>query len=241
VSPTRAERPTHGLRILVAVDGAGSADEALRLTAEIAHRSNSSVVVCHVAAPTTSTFDGVAGLKRARHAALQAGEHVLAAARAALGGIEAEYELLEGDPPEVICRRAAELDCDVVIVGSRGLGLLDRWLVRSVSSDVLSKAPCSVLVARRRHRRSGRAALHAPVSAPTVIPVDAASIRRGMDVYADGSHVGRVKRVSVEGFLLDRAWRRDVMVPLEAVVAVFEGAVLLQRSVAADDGRRGPP
>jgi nucleotide-binding universal stress UspA family protein len=244
---TSAETRLRRLRILIAVDGSGS-EEVLRLAATLAHPFNWSVVVCHVTAPTTSTFDGPASIKRARLDALQAGERVLAAARETLADIEAEYELLEGDAAEVICRRAEELECDIVVVGTRGSGLFARWLTGSVSSAIVSKAPCSVLVVRRRRRRSARRTACPQFSEPRVTMVNVSSIRRGMDVYANGEHVGRVKEVNSEAFLLDRPWRRDVWVPIGTVTAVVDGAVLVHsissverlRSVASVDSAGSP-
>ena len=53
-----------------------------------------------------------------------------------------------GVPAEVICDLATELSADLVVVGSRGLGRLDRLLLGSVSTSVVQRAPCPVLVVR---------------------------------------------------------------------------------------------
>jgi nucleotide-binding universal stress UspA family protein len=143
----RAFNVTHSPVMLVAIDGSRSAAEALRTTVQVARGSDWRMVVCHVVVPMNSTFDGPASMKRAREAALREGERVLAEARVVLGNVAAEFELLEGDPPDAICRRAEELACDLVVVGSRGLRLFERLLTRSVSSAVVGHAPCSVLVA----------------------------------------------------------------------------------------------
>ena len=67
--------------------------------------------------------------------------------------VSCSTELHAGDPADVICRRARELDADLIVVGSRGLGTLDRFLLGSVSAAVAQRAPCSVLVVRPRGRR----------------------------------------------------------------------------------------
>ena len=59
-------------------------------------------------------------------------------------------ESAAGDPATTICRRAVELGVELIVVGSRGLGTLDRLLVGSVSSAVVRDAHCSVLVLRGR-------------------------------------------------------------------------------------------
>ena len=47
-----------------------------------------------------------------------------------------------------ICRLARDLSVDVVAVGSRGHGAIRRALLGSVSTHVLSNAPCPVIVVR---------------------------------------------------------------------------------------------
>lgn len=55
---------------------------------------------------------------------------------------------LEGDPGAALCQAAADRDADVVVVGSRGRGVLKRALLGSVSTYVTNNAPCPVLVTR---------------------------------------------------------------------------------------------
>ena len=61
-------------------------------------------------------------------------------------GIDAETIEAQGDPGDVIVR-AAE-DADLVVVGSRGLNPIQRLLLGSVSSKVVHRAECDVLVVR---------------------------------------------------------------------------------------------
>ncbi|CAI5993983.1 unnamed protein product [Closterium sp. NIES-64] len=53
-----------------------------------------------------------------------------------------------GDARMVICEQAGELNADLLVVGSRGLGLLTRQLLGSVSSYCVHNAPVPVLVVR---------------------------------------------------------------------------------------------
>lgn len=50
-----------------------------------------------------------------------------------------------GQPAEVIARLAGELACDLVVLGSHGLGALAGLVMGSVASRVLHLAPCPVL------------------------------------------------------------------------------------------------
>lgn len=66
-------------------------------------------------------------------------------------------ELLEGSPAEVILDLARSRDVDLIVVGSRGLGPAKGSLLGSVSSEIVQKADCPVLVARPiDHQKTGR-------------------------------------------------------------------------------------
>jgi len=55
-----------------------------------------------------------------------------------------------GQPAATILREAELNDSDVIVVGARGLGVLERVALGSVSEAVLRHAPCPVLVVRPR-------------------------------------------------------------------------------------------
>jgi nucleotide-binding universal stress UspA family protein len=69
-----------------------------------------------------------------------------AAARLGSAGISTETHLALGDPAGAILDTAAKTDADLIVVGSRGLGKVSRFLRGSVSSKVMTHAPHSVLV-----------------------------------------------------------------------------------------------
>jgi nucleotide-binding universal stress UspA family protein len=56
--------------------------------------------------------------------------------------------LRKGRPAEEIAALAEELDAGLVVLGSRGLGLVKRLVVGSVAEGVVSLVPCPVLVVR---------------------------------------------------------------------------------------------
>jgi nucleotide-binding universal stress UspA family protein len=62
--------------------------------------------------------------------------------------IDAEARVEVGDAGDIICRVAAEIAADVVVVGSHGKGWLKEMLLGSVSHHVLHHAPCPVLTVR---------------------------------------------------------------------------------------------
>ena len=55
---------------------------------------------------------------------------------------------LEGYPPDTLCRYAAEVEADLLVVGSRGRGDLAALFLGSTSHRVLHLAECDVLIAR---------------------------------------------------------------------------------------------
>jgi hypothetical protein len=64
------------------------------------------------------------------------------------------------------------------------------------------------------------------------VSVSRDSIDAQMDVYGyDGAHVGRVKEVGHSEFLVRRRWRADTSMPLNRVLAVIAGRVILTRGV----------
>lgn len=70
--------------------------------------------------------------------------------RTALGpceGIVVEAHALEGLPAEVVLALARAKEADLIVAGTHGRGLVERWLLGSTSSALLRAAPCSVLLA----------------------------------------------------------------------------------------------
>jgi nucleotide-binding universal stress UspA family protein len=137
-------------RILVGVDHSEAASRALNVAVTLARRFDAELVALYVAAPAPlATMDR---RRRAAELAVNAarvvGEHALVEARAVAQSVPCTTELIFGEPAEVICQRARELEADLIVVGSRGLGRLDRLLTGSVSAAVVQQAPCPVLVAR---------------------------------------------------------------------------------------------
>jgi nucleotide-binding universal stress UspA family protein len=56
--------------------------------------------------------------------------------------------LLFGTPAESILKVAETRGCDLIIMGARGLGLLEMLFLGSQAQKVLSHADCPVLVVR---------------------------------------------------------------------------------------------
>lgn len=63
-------------------------------------------------------------------------------------GLEADAVVCEGEPPEVITNVAAEKRGDLIAMGTYGRKGIKRMLMGSVTSSVISQAPCDVLVVK---------------------------------------------------------------------------------------------
>lgn len=61
-------------------------------------------------------------------------------------GISAEVLRRQGKPAFTICDVADEMKAELIIMGCRGIGLMQEDTAESVSSRVINLAPCPVLV-----------------------------------------------------------------------------------------------
>ena len=129
-------------RILLAYDGGKPARRALETAADLAlaFRATLSVVsVVPIGADGRPTEPWDGGEERARE---------LHEAKRALAMRGIQVDLLEplGDPARTIERIAAEGGFDTIVIGSRGLGALDRVMRGSVSEHVVTHTSATVVV-----------------------------------------------------------------------------------------------
>ena len=141
-------------KILVATDGSENGRHALDEALELAQAGGASVTILYVRASPLPVL-GDPFYQRALTTELRrANETVTVAAAVAHSmGVEAETEVLEGDPAGRIVELARLRDVDLIVVGSRGLGPIAGTLLGSVSREVLQHADRPVLVATRRVAR----------------------------------------------------------------------------------------
>jgi len=63
-------------------------------------------------------------------------------------GVEVQRELLFGDPAECVLNVAEANDCDLIVMGTRGVGGLRGLLLGSKAQAVVSHAKCPVLLVK---------------------------------------------------------------------------------------------
>lgn len=149
--------PRQGLRrVLIGTDGSDHARHALAFAAALPLPDETAFTVAHVVRPYTP-FAGLFPTDRDRfHATVlsvreqqrDVAEALVreAAMPLAAAGRTVETEVREGDPTETLLALADEQGADLLIVGARGVSLIEGLRVGSVADRLLKEARCSVLV-----------------------------------------------------------------------------------------------
>ena len=140
-------------RIVVAIDGSETAAAALRASFDLARRYESELLIIAVAPPVqvfatpnqpfvppTASEEFVPRYRALVEAAVQQ------ATDAGLDHVTGVCE--EGVVVDEILLRLAEDPADLLVVGSRGLSTAQRLFLGSVSTELVNRAPCPVLVVR---------------------------------------------------------------------------------------------
>lgn len=139
-------------RVLVATGGSPWSDKAVEYAIGLAKDYGLELVVLHVIADTPPYFIAEAGtsMDQVLEGNEEAGRRILdeAAQWVADAGLSCDAQLAWGRVAEVICRIAAEQECDLIVVGSRGLTGFKRLMLGSISNAVAAKAHCPVLVVK---------------------------------------------------------------------------------------------
>jgi nucleotide-binding universal stress UspA family protein len=139
-------------RVLVATGGSPWSDKAVEYAIGLAKDYGLGLVILHVITDTPPYFIAEAGtsMDQVLEGSEEAGRRILAEAVqwAKEAGIQCDTELAWGRIPEVVCRVAHERECDLIVVGSRGLTGFKRLMLGSISNAVAAKAPCPVLVVK---------------------------------------------------------------------------------------------
>ncbi|MDR7485331.1 MAG: universal stress protein [Armatimonadota bacterium] len=135
--------------ILYATDGSDHARRALAVARDIARRYDATVVVLTAYDPLPRDL-GSPYVDHLMAKRLAAGEALVRQAAEALDerGVRHEETVLEGPAAAAILEAARTRGCDLIVLGSRGLGRVEAALLGSVSQQVVQQAPCPVLIVR---------------------------------------------------------------------------------------------
>lgn len=155
-------RPAAGT-ILLAVDGSASAEAATNFLGGSRFLADHPVEVISVAASSTrlqpAPLSGVtdaaveADATRVTAGRRWAEDHAAIAVEALRAdGMHARWSISQGDPAHEIIEAARSLECDLIVVGSRGLTGLARLVLGSVARNVLLHTGASVLIVHEPQR-----------------------------------------------------------------------------------------
>lgn len=134
-------------KILLATDGSEDAERAARAAVDLSRKAGAELHVVHawhaVPSPHFKGLVNTAFKKDARELLDEQTKKIEDA-----GGTVAEDHLIKDSPAQVIVELAAEIDADLIVMGSRGNGSVKRILLGSVSEGVVHHAHVPVLLLR---------------------------------------------------------------------------------------------
>jgi nucleotide-binding universal stress UspA family protein len=137
-----------GMKILLATDGSGHSEEAVRAVAERPWPNHTELKVVSMVNPVAYSFEELGlykgGKTERAHRAINEAARVLTGA-----GLRVTAEVVAGRPARRIIGAAREMGADLIVVGTEDRGVLTRLLFGSVSEDVAGAAHCSVSIVRR--------------------------------------------------------------------------------------------
>ena len=149
------------IRIVIGIDGSEEASIAIRSVAARCWPEKTEALIIsaiQTLVPVTTALEANTFAHEPAYSVIREADERL---RVRLGNIIEEYanalrragliattRLVDGDPREAILTAAEVAKADAIFVGARGLGRLDRLLLGSVSSYLVTHAHCSVEVVR---------------------------------------------------------------------------------------------
>ena len=137
--------------VVVGVDGSEGGHRAAEQAVSIARQTGAKLILATVVRPPEGWW-GIGGAPptpEALSTALIEGQKEIlddAVAKLDLDGVE--YEALQelGDPANRLIAVCEERNADLMVIGRRGAGLVERVILGSVSDRLCHHAPCPVLL-----------------------------------------------------------------------------------------------
>jgi len=140
-------------KILVAIDGSENALRALDFAIRQARLEPAAELHVLTVEPPASTFTAweiYVTAENLQRVAAERARGILdaAAARLAEHGLQFKVERIAGEPAETITRRAGELGCESITMGTHGFGALGILIMGSVAQKVLHHAKVPVTLVK---------------------------------------------------------------------------------------------
>ena len=140
-------------QIVVGTDGSTGAEAAVDTAVELAGLTGATlhVVAAYRVANVAAGADvagAAAGLAEATQAGQDHAKEVCeeVAARAERAGVKARAHARPGDPANVLIELAQLVECDLMVVGNRGMSGARRFVLGSVPNKVSHHCPTNLLI-----------------------------------------------------------------------------------------------
>ena len=153
--PLKEPNEPKATKVLLATDGSENANAAAKFLSSFRMQEGSEIVVLHVIQRKSSRIprSGSAqqALEQIRQLMHENAEKLIEDTKRNLS-TEAKITttVKEGDPAEEIIETASEVDADMIVVGSKGLGAIKQFLLGSVSQRVSRYSSKSVMLVKMR-------------------------------------------------------------------------------------------
>jgi nucleotide-binding universal stress UspA family protein len=145
------------MKILLAVDESEYSAAAAEAVATRPWPSGTIVRVLTAVEPVVPPaaelwYDAGGNIERAQQELTTRAEQLAAGVAETLraSGLTVETAIRDGEPRSVIVDEARDWSADLIVIGSHGYTGLKRWLLGSIAQAVVTHAPCSVEVVRKK-------------------------------------------------------------------------------------------
>ena len=136
------------MNILVPLDGSGDSQKALLQACDLAKNYQANLILVYVVEKSHSL--NLLDRKEYLEILRKFGNKVLIKGKqtAKNKGIDVTITMKEGNISNEIVKLAKNKKCNLIIVGSKGLGATARFFLGSISNKLANNSPCSVLIVK---------------------------------------------------------------------------------------------
>jgi len=136
------------MNILVPLDGSTYSEKALLHACDMAKNHKSRLILLYVVEKSIPV--NLLDRKEYLEILKKFGNNVLTKAKetTTLQGVDSKIIMKEGNITNEIVKLAKKEQCNLIIVGSKGLGATARFFLGSVSNKLANNSPCSILIVK---------------------------------------------------------------------------------------------
>ena len=136
------------MNILVPLDGSGDSQKALLQACDLAKNYQANLILVYVVEKSRSL--NLLDRKEYLEILRKFGKKVLIKGKqtAENKGIDVTTTMKEGNISNEIVKLAKNKKCNLIIVGSKGLGATARFFLGSISNKLANNSPCSILIVK---------------------------------------------------------------------------------------------